>query len=341
MRLRADQIPNHLAKSGLKPLYLIAGDEPLQLFETADAIRKQARAQQYEERVVLEVDKQFNWQSVLDETASMSLFASQKIMELKLGTFKPGREGGKIFQEYAANLAEHCLLLITANKLDKSAQNTKWFKALDQVGVTVLVWPIDNKQLPSWIAHRLKSSGKQIERPAAELIAQKVEGNLMAAKQEINKLVLLADSDRITVDDVMSSVVDSSRYDVFNLMESAYQGNIKRTATMLQGLQTEGLDPMAIYGPLMWEYRRLCKMAFDYQHHRRFETLFSDYKIWNDSRKLAIKSMLNRHSLNDLHTLLLQAINLDRVIKSADRINAWNELLQLLTSMALQPKQAR
>lgn len=339
MRLRADQISNHVQQSALKPIYLISGDEPLQLLETADQIRRKAREEGYSERIVLEVDKQFNWQQVLDESATLSLFGDQKIIELKLGSSKPGRDGGKVLKEYTELNPQGIVLLITCDRLDKSAQSTKWFKAIDNAGVSILIWPIEITQLPNWIAQRMRTLGKKIDKNAAELIATRVEGNLIAANQEISKLILLVDSDHISVDDVSHSVVDSARYDVFNLIESAYDGNLERTTKMLQGLKSEGLDPMAIYGALMWEYRRLCKMIYELENKQSLDSLFSQYRIWTESRKRAIRSLIKRHDLESLQQLLLRAIKLDKTIKSSQRINAWNELLEFLTLISKNSKQ--
>ncbi len=338
MRLKAEQLTSHLNRS-LLPLYLVSGDEPLQLMECLDAIRAAARQQAFEERAVLDVDKNFNWNSLLEESASLSLFASQKIIELKMGAFKPGRDGGKVLQEYTANLPEGNLLIISCARLDKSAQSTKWFKALDKHGATIQVWPIEPAQLPTWIQRRLKTMGKSIDIEAAQFITARVEGNLMAAQQEIGKLCLLVEGNQIHMEDVLYAVVDNARYDIFSLMESAYNGDIDRSWRMLNGLKTEGLEPMAIYGGLMWEYRRLCSMAYQYQEGDNMEQIFSSNRVWNNQRKQAIKKVLMRHNLTRLHQLLAKAIKIDHVIKSSDRVTIWSVLLDFLTELAGNDKQ--
>ena len=333
MRLKVEQVKNHLTKSSLLPVYLVSGDEPLQRLEVADLIRSSTKQQGFEERIVLEVDKQFDWQRLLDEASALSLFSSLKLIELKMGSAKPGREGGKMIAEFLQQVNEGVVLLITCDRLDKSAQSTKWFKSIDKAGAVIMIWPIEYEQLPHWIIQRAKAAGKKIDRNAAELISTRVEGNLIAAAQEISKLCLLVESDQITLEDVVQSVVDSSRYDVFKLIESAYNGEIERTGKMLRGLRSEGLDPMAVYGAVIWDYRRLCKMLFD-QKHSSFETLFAQYRIWNESRKRAIRSIQKRHSLENLHVLLIQADKLDQTIKSTNRNYAWNELLEFLLQVA-------
>lgn len=338
MRLKAEQLQNQLNRS-LLPLYVVSGDEPLQSMECLDAIRGTARKQGFEERIVLEVDKVFNWNSLMEECASLSLFASQKIIELKMGTQKPGRDGGKVLQEYADMLPEGILLMISCAKMDKSAQNTKWFKALEKQGAIIQVWPVEPTQLPTWIQRRAKTLGKSIDTEAARFITARVEGNLMAASQEINKLCLLVDDNEIHMEDVLYAVVDNARYDIFSLMESAYTGDLNRAWRMLNGLKTEGLEPMAIYGGLMWEYRRLCSMAYQYQESGNMEQIFSSYRVWNNQRKQAIKQVLNRHKLARLHQLLAKAIKIDHIIKSSDRANTWPALLEFLTELAGSNKQ--
>ncbi len=334
MQVRVEQLPDEIERKGLSPVYLISGDEPLQLNEASDFIRHKARESGVEERVVLDVATGFDWNRLIEENASMSLFASRRLIELRMGASKPGREGGKILTEYAEQLAGENVLLITCNKLEKQVQRSKWYKSLDKVGVTTQVWPIDAVKLPNWIRQRIKKHSKTITEDAAQLIADRVEGNMLAASQEIDKLCLLVDSDEITVDDVVSAVTDSTRFDVFDLIECAYANETKRLLRMLDGLKSEGMDPMAIYGALMWDYRRLCTMGYHISNGVSLEKLFADYRIWDNKRKQAIKSILHRHDVNKLYELLTQANALDRTIKSADKHTVWDAMLSLLLAFS-------
>ncbi len=334
MQIRVEQLTAEIERKGLSPIYLISGDEPLQSNEAADFIRRKARESGIEERVVLDVATGFDWNRLIEENASMSLFANTRLIELRMGSSKPGREGGKVLTEYAEHLASENILLITCNKLEKQVQKSKWYKALDKVGVTTQVWPIAAEKLPSWLRQRVKQHNKAITADAAQLIADRVEGNMLAASQEISKLCLLVDNDEITVEDVVSAVTDSTRFDVFNLIECAYANETKRLLRMLDGLKSEGMDPMAIYGPLMWDYRRLCTMGYHLSNGTSLEKLFSDYRIWDNKRKQAIKSILHRHDIKKLHALLKQANTLDRTIKSAEKHTAWDALLSLLLAFS-------
>ena len=340
MQLRVNQVPAHIQKSSLLPLYLVAGDEPFQLQETLDRLRHWAREQGFEERVVMTVDKQFDWNRLIDESASMSLFASRKIIELRLGSSKPGREGGKILQQYTAQLPEDTVLLISSARLDRSAQNTKWYKALDKAGATIPVWPISYHELPDWVSQRFQQQGKSISAEAAQLIVTRVEGNLMAANQEISKLCLLVENNDIRTEDVMQAVVDSSRYDVFELVATAYQGDVQRAVRMLHGLKNEGQEAIALYGAIMWEFRRLCKLSYLSGERGNPEPYFQQFQIWQADRKHAIKQVLKRHDSQSLYTLLADVIKIDQQLKSADHLNAWDALMQFLITLAQAPRQS-
>jgi len=334
MQLRAEQLPDEIERKGLSPVYLISGDEPLQLNEATDLIRLKAREQGVEERVVLDVATGFDWYRLIEESASMSLFTSRRLIELRMGSSKPGRDGGKVLTEYAEQLSRDNILLITSDRLDKRVQQSKWYKSLNKVGVTIQVWPIDTDRLPDWIRQRVQKYNKHITVDAAQLIADRVEGNLLAASQEIDKLCLLIDHNEITADDVIAAVIDSARYDVFELTECAYANKTKRLLRILNGLKSEGMEPMAIYGALIWDYRRLCTIAYHFDNGSTLEKLFAEYRIWDNKRKQAIKSILNRHNVKKLYELLRQANSLDRKIKSAEKHTAWDAMLTLLLAFS-------
>lgn len=337
MRLRAEQLAANLKKSGLAPIYLISGDEPLQVMECADAIRQHAQQQGFEERIVFDATGSFDWNSLLNEVSALSLFSSKRLIELRMGSAKPGKEGGSILAQYAGNPPADNVLIITAERLDKQAQQTKWFGALDKAGVTAQIWPIDSAQLPVWIQTRVAKQGKQINITAATLVADRVEGNLLAAKQEIDKLCLLINKPEITADDVLAAVSDSTRFDVFELIETALTAKTAKTIRILHGLRSEGVEPGNIYGVLMWELRRLCSMAYLVKTGTPIEKIFTDYRIWDNGRKQAIKTTLRQHRTGDLHRLLRFAIQIDRKIKSSDRVIVWDILQAFLLTMAGHP----
>jgi DNA polymerase-3 subunit delta len=333
MRLQPEQLEKHLNSKGLSPVYCISGDEPLQMLEAADQIRSFARKQGFEERVVFNVDKVFDWGQLRQAGANLSLFSSKRLIELRMGNHKPGREGGAALADYTASADPDNILLITAGKLDKQAQQTRWYKALDAAGLTLQVWPVEPDKLPGWIIKRSRLNGKRISQDAANLIALRVEGNLLAARQELEKLSLVIDKPEIEIQDVMQAVSDSSRYEVFSMIEYAMQGKPGRTLRMLRGLQQEGIEIMAIFGALMWELRSLCSMACDLDSGMSREQVFARHRVW-PQRKQATGALLNRMNKNQLHSLLRQSVTLDKVMKGAIKDNPWTLLENFMLRMA-------
>lgn len=333
MRLYPDQLDTHLKRSSTTPIYFVSGDEPLQKLECIDLIRKHYRGQGYDERIIFNVDKSFNWNSINEVTRNLSLFSSQRIIELRMGAPKPGREGGGVLQGYAEKENDGTLLIISSDKMDKSTQNNKWAKSIDKVGVMIQVWPIGPAQLPGWIQGRIQKKQKKITQDAARLIAERVEGNLLAAQQEIEKLVLLTEKNLIDIEDVIGAVADSSRYNVFDMVESAFLGNIDRTLLMLNGLKNEGIEPLALFGALMWEYRRLCSIAYEYEAGIQLENIFKSYRIW-DQKKRSITAVLKRHSSKSLDQLLNYCATIDKTLKSGHRDRAWDQFNILLLAIA-------
>ena len=333
MRLRPDQLEMHLQRSKLAPIYFVSGDEPLQKLECIDQIRSAGRAQGYDERLVFNVDKSFDWNSISQATGNLSLFSNRRIIELRMGSPKPGKEGGRVLLEYAEQLNEDNLLIISSDKMDKSAQSNKWLKAVEKAGTLIQVWPINPAQLPSWIQTRVQAKQKRLTLDAARLIAQRVEGNLLAARQEIEKLVLLIDKDDIDIEDVIHAVADSSRFDVFDMIESAFLGNSDRTLLMLHGLRNEGIEPMALFGALMWEFRRLCSIAHQHEAGMNLDALFNSYRIW-DQKKRPMSAVLKRHTSKSLDKLLNYCATIDKTLKSSQRLQAWDQFNTLLLAIA-------
>lgn len=334
MQLKVEQLSAEITRNALAGVYLISGDEPMQLNEAADLIRRRAREQGAEERVVLDVAAGFEWHRLLEESTNMSLFSHKRLIELRLNSGKPGREGGKVLSRYIEKYTEDNVLLITSDKLDKQVQKSQWYRSLDKAGVVVQVWPVENAKLPIWIRQRVKARNKSIARDAAQLIADSIEGNMLAAAQEIDKLCLLTEGHEITVNDVMSAITECTRFDVFALIECAYTTDVKHLLRMLRSLRNEGLDVMAVYGALMWDYRRLCTLAHHFSCGIALNKLFIENRIWGEGRKRAIAAMVRRYPPAKLHALLQQANALEKMIKSADRDVAWDNILTLLLAFS-------
>jgi len=330
-QLRVDQLAGHLQQS-LVPVYFIHGDEPLLVNECADAIRAAARAQGYSDRQVFSVEAGFDWNSLLAASDSLSLFAERRILELRLPGGKPGKEGAQILRDYAQRPAEDTLLLMTSAKLEAAARRSKWVLALDQAGVSIAVWPVDSAQLPAWIDHRMRTHGMRASREALELIAGRVEGNLLAAAQEIEKLYLLHGAGDVDVDTVSELVADSARYDIFGLVDAALAGDAAYAQRILSGLRGEGVDPVLVLWALSREIRSLTAMARQLQGGSLSQVLASN-KVW-DKRKPQVSAALKRIRGRQWWQLLQRCARLDRVIKGRSAGSAWDELLQLTLSLA-------
>jgi len=332
MKLRFDQLEAHLQK-GLQPIYLLSGDEPLQLMEAGDAIRKRARESGYSEREVFHAESCFDWNGLLAASGSMSLFAEQRLLELRLPSGKPGKEGGAILADYAANPPADTLLLIISGKIERASQNSKWFKALDAAGATLTVWPIEPQALPGWVSQRMRARGMVPTAEAAQLLAERVEGNMLAAAQEVEKLLLLYGEGEISMTQVEEGVADSARYDIFELVDTALLGDVPRTTRVMQGLRGEGVEPILVLWALLREIRAMVQMAAEMARGVGAEQAMAALRVW-DKRKPPVRAGLQRHNLNRWQLLLRRGGRIDRMIKGVEPGNPWDELLQLALLMA-------
>lgn len=330
MKLYPDKLEPALKKD-LLPIYFFSGDEPLQLGEAADAVRRHAREQGFTEREVMHAEKGFDWNELLASSNAMSLFAEKRIIDLRLPSGKPGKDGGAALAEYAERPPEDTILLISSGKVDKRSQSAKWYKALDKVGATLQVWPVEAPDMPRWLDQRLRSRGLQAERDAVRMIAERVEGNLLAAAQEVDKLVLLNGAGALSAEQVEEAVADSARFDVFGLVDAALMGDAPRLTRMLDGLRGEGVEPILVLWALTRELRSLADMAAQIESGKGIDGVLS--RVWG-KRKGPVKAGLQRHNKARWQQMLRRTARLDRVIKGAAPGNAWDELLQLGLLMA-------
>ncbi len=335
MRLNAADLDAHL-KRQLLPLYLLTGDEPLQLGETADRLRLHAREQGYSSREVFEADSRFHWDDFLTAANSLSLFADRRVLDLRIPGGTPGQEGGKALTAYAERPAEDTLLLITLPKLDKQQQGSKWFKALEQAGAVVQIWPVEPAQLPAWIERRMRAKGLQPSREAVLLLADRVEGNLLAAAQEIEKLLLLHSGGPLGADELEQAVADSARYDVFKLVDAALEGKTARVLRILGGLKGEGAAEPVVLWALVREIRTLAAIAGDLERGVPLQRALSRPGLW-EKRKPLLGQGARRLSLRRWHRLLQLCAQADRTIKGRERGDPWLLFQDIATQMAGAP----
>lgn len=323
--MRPDQLAARL-RSRLAPLYLVFGEELLQAQEAADAIRAAARAQGYAERECLTVETGFDWAQLRQRAASRSLFASRRLLELRLGSAKPGEAGAKALSDYAAQPAEDTVLLITAGKLDWSTQKSRWFTALDAAGLVVQSALIEPAQWLAWIERRLRQRGLHPTPEAAALLAERMEGNLLAAVQEIEKLALLATGPTLSIEAVAAATSDSARYSIYDFVDAALHGQPERVARILSSLREEGIDPVLINWALHQEVRRLAMLAFAQSRGQSVEAKLAELKIW-EKRKPLLRQALQRLNWPKARELLCGCARADRAIKGAELGAPWDELL--------------
>ncbi len=324
MNVRPDQLADVLNRQ-LHPLYLISGDEPLQVMEATDRVRASCRRQDYSEREVFDVDTSFDWQLLKDEANSMSLFSSRRILEVRIPSGKPGREGGQALKEYAANLPDDTVLLITSGKLEAAQKKSAWFKALDQVGVVMQCWPVGAGSLPAWVRQRFQGHGMQASKEVVDYVCQRVEGNLLAAAQEIDKLNLLLGPGAVDIDSVREAVADSSRFSVFELADSALAGDRVRVIRILHGLHAEGIEPILVIWALAKDIRLLAAVSVN---RDSADYALKQAGVWQN-RLALYRSCLTRHSSTRFNRLLQHCARIDGITKGQQPGNVWDELQTL------------
>lgn len=332
MRLPFDQLEQHLAQD-LRPLYVLTGDEPLALKEGVDAVRAAARKRGYAERQSYTAERYFDWQQLRTGSQSISLFASQRLLEIHIPSGKPGTDGSKALQEFAARLPADTVTLVTLPKLDKPGQTSAWFSALEKAAVIVSLQTVEIAQLPRWIGRRLQAQGQQADEATLEFLANQVEGNLLAAHQEIQKLGLLYPAGPLDGEAVREAVLNVSRHDVFQLGDALLDGDPARTAKILQGLEAEGVQPLALLGVLVWLLRGVTRVKLAERNGENLANAMQQAKIWGD-RQAQVKRMLGRVSLRQLQAAIQKMAEIDKISKGVAAGKPWLEISRLCIGLA-------
>lgn len=328
MILRPEQLASQLDKA-LAPLYVLHGNEPLLVLEAGDAIRAAARRQGYAEREVLVAGQGFRWESLQSAAGNMSLFGASKLVDLRIPNGKPGRDGGEALQRYARNLDDGVVTLITLPELDWATRKAAWFAALAEAGVAVELNAPERDRLPDWIARRLANQQQKASADALGFIADHVEGNLLAAHQEILKLGLLHPPGELSLDAVRDAVLNVARYDVDKLRTALLEGDAARCARLLEGLKGEGEAPPLVLWALANEVRSLANLRQGLDEGQQLQGLLKVERIFDDRRKQALQRALPRLGGAQLRTAILHAARIDRMIKGLTGGDVWDEFLQL------------
>lgn len=332
MRIVPDALSRHLAQQ-LAPAYLVCGDEPLLQIEAVDAIRAKARREGILERDILDVDKSFDWQRLLDAGTALSLFGDRRLIELRLADAGPGAAGGKVLQEFVKLAPADLVLLVTGPKLDRRSEEAAWFKALEGYGVYVPVPTIAPERFSAWLAERLKAAGLSAEPEALAILAERAAGNLLAAAQEIDKLALLFPGARLDSAAISDAVADSARYDIYQLIDTALAGDQARVVRMLSVLEAEGVEAAIAVWALARECRTLALIAEDVKGHGDLGRALRDHRIWS-SREALVRTALKRYPALAWERLTARCLHLDKLVKGQAQGNLWDEIRTLALLMA-------
>ncbi|MDR3299254.1 MAG: DNA polymerase III subunit delta [Candidatus Accumulibacter sp.] len=335
MQIRGEQLDAHLKKE-LRPIYTVYGDDPLLVIEAADAIRAAARRQGFTERDVLTAIAGFNWNELGGAACNMSLFGGRKLLDLRIPTGKPGREGGAAIQAYCARPSPDALLLVTLPGLDWSEEKAVWLKALTEAGVTVKPVPPNLDELPAWITGRLQRQQQSADRDSLRFIAERVEGNLLAAHQEILKLGLLYPQGELSFEQIRDAVLNVARYDLDGLRESLLTGDPARLARTLDGLRQEGEAPPLVLWAMTEEARALAQVKAGLTEGRHLEQLMKDARVWG-ARQVPFRKAVQRIGAEQARTALQLAARIDRMIKGIGAGDVWDEFLRLGLALSGQP----
>ena len=336
MKVYPDKLTAHFSK-GNSALYIVSGDEPLLVQESCDLIRACLKKKGFVERDLYHVDTNFDWEEVLFSANSMSLFADRKLIELRMPKAKPSDAGISALVEFAeasldASSEDTCMLLVLP-KLDKKIQNAAWFKTLEAVAAFVQIWPIELENLPKWVTERFKQHGLRADADAVGALIDRVEGNLLAAAQEIDRLRLIAVDNHISADLVIDGVSDSARYDVFGLIDAAVGQDVDRTLKVIQGLRAENTELMFVTAILSKELRTLISMSQAVREGQGVESVLQSYRVWA-KRKNVVGRCLQKRSVDVLQRCLQWVGKIDQQLKGMQDGSPWDELERLVLFLA-------
>jgi len=326
--LNIQQLEQHLNKT-LAPVYLISGDEPLQIEESLTMIRQQARQQGYTERQVLHVERGFDWSALTENSTSMSLFGDKKLIELRMPTGKPGTAGTKALQEYCQQLPEDALLIIQSGKIEKAALRSKWVTALSNAGVMMRIWPLTGTALVRWIQARLKAQQLPDDRQTAEYITSRVEGNMLAAAQEIEKMALLALSDNQQNVSGTAYVSSQTKYNVFDLVDSILAGQRNKVISILAQFQRESFAPNLV----LWGLAELTRAVIYTGAQARAQSTSVQNAFYYTKRN-QLGSHAGKFNREQLYTLLMKCGQMDQMIKGRASGDVWQSFADVALKLA-------
>ena len=347
MKVKPEQLPQTLLANKYSTFW-ISGDEPLLVQESADLVRKHYRKNGFEEREVFNVDSDFSIKRFTNSVNNLSLFSTKKIIEIRLDKvtgkngsadkLKLGQDEKTAIDTFLINNNPDFVLIITSVKIDRAVLSSKWFRAHESRLALIQVWPIDNKGLLKWLSQELRNSGINADNQALQILSERVEGNLLAAKQEIEKLKLLANLDeksQVTLDTktIMQVVANNSRFDIYDLIDTALHGDAERCQKMIANFKEEGTYPLLVLNALTRELRILNNMVLSKESGQRLNSILQTNRVFFN-RKQAVTNALNRLSSNHIWRMLDKALQIDKAIKGASFSNPWDEINILVLELS-------
>ena len=335
MQIKLQDLATHLAR-GMQSLYVVHGDEPLLALEAADAVRAAARAAGAIDREVLVVEPGFKWDAFLGANANASLFGDRKCVDLRIPSGKPGTEGAKALVAYAANPNPDNVTLVTLPRLDRAAQTSEWFETLAEAGVTIAVYPVERDALPGWISARLARQKQRASRETLTFLAEACEGNLLAARQEIEKLALLLPEGELDHAAVEQAVADVARFDIFELSEAWLAGDASRAVRILRALQAEGDAPTLPIWQLSEDVHAIAMVTAMIRSGTPASAAVRNARVWG-KRQAALERAVNRIAGSTVASLLVALARLDALAKGIGMGNAWDELETLALTLSGKP----
>jgi DNA polymerase-3 subunit delta len=332
VQISAAALAKQLATT-VSPVVVVVGDEPLAKAECLDCIRQYARKLGAEERTSLLVERQFNWQTVTQFSQHFSLFSSHRILEIHIPSGKPGVDGAKVLAELAQQPMPDTTTIITLPALERESKNSAWYQNLQTHALVVELKEVTIGQLPAWIKQRLALQQQHTDDDALAFMAQQVEGNMLAAHQEIQKLALLYPAGEVTAAQIKEAVLNVARFDAFQLGEAILQGDSERTVRILQGLQDEGEQAVAVMNPLIWLIRPLLRIKQAEAQGENLQSAMASARLFGD-RQLLIKSAAQRLSMRQVEAALQKLSDIDRMAKGVMQGDAWLEISRLCFGLA-------
>ena len=332
MNIKPEQLQNNLS-SQLASVYFVFGAEILLVEQSLSLIKESAKANGYSERFRFDIDGNFSWDSIFSLISSPSLFAERRIIECRLTTGKIGVKGSKALTELAESLPDDILLVISSGKLDMAQQKSKWFKALEGIGVVIQHWEVQSNQLVGWISNNMSQLGLNSNNDVANAIAYCTEGNLLATMQEIQKLKIAYPDGNIDLQEYLNQIDQQSQYSVFGMIDSALQGDSEKVNKIFNSLVEDATPPVILITSLYREIKNLVTMAIELKTNQTIETVLKNHRVWQ-KRKPLISNALKKHSYQKLQKLLLTLGRIDRSLKGMDNLNVYDELQGVVTSLS-------